>query len=98
MPITNKKPQRHAPEATPESGPASDTEERLVSKAKAEALTPLRAIRAKCRECMGGSLKGIRICETEDCSLFQYRFGHNPSRKGIGGRVCRVPEENHNLS
>ncbi len=48
-------------------------------------LSPLRAIRAKCLDCSGGSRKEVKLCVIPDCTLFQYRFGHDPSRKGIGG-------------
>ena len=47
-------------------------------------LTPLKAIRAKCLECSGGSPKEVRFCPAEDCSLFPFRLGKNPHRKGIG--------------
>jgi hypothetical protein len=45
-------------------------------------LTPLKAIRAKCLECAGGSWAEVRRCNIPDCSLFEYRFGSNPARKG----------------
>jgi len=50
-------------------------------------LRPLKAIRAKCLECSGGSAAEVKACEAEDCALWPYRFGHNPQRAGIGGRV-----------
>jgi len=52
--------------------------------AKMKKLTPLRAIRAKCIDCWVGNSAEVRRCETEDCSLWQYRFGKNPSRSGMG--------------
>ena len=42
-------------------------------------LTPIKAIRKKCRECYAGSLKGIRICDSVDCPLFPYRMGRRPT-------------------
>jgi len=50
-------------------------------------LTPIKAIRAKCLDCMAGQVKEVRLCPSEDCSLFNYRFGKNPNRKGIGGKA-----------
>lgn len=47
-------------------------------------ITPLKAIRAKCLDCCVGQPSEVRKCTDEDCALFPYRFGHNPSRKGIG--------------
>lgn len=43
-------------------------------------LTPMRAIRLKCLDCMGGSPKYVKECNTPDCSLFIYRLGKNPAR------------------
>lgn len=48
-------------------------------------LTPLTAIRFKCLDCSGNSIKEIKFCPIDDCPLHQYRFGKNPKRKGIGG-------------
>ena len=48
-------------------------------------MTPLKAIRKKCLECSAGSAQEVRVCPIKDCELYQYRFGHNPKRKGIGG-------------
>lgn len=43
-------------------------------------LRPLKAIRAKCVECCGGSAVEVKFCEIEDCPLFPYRFGKRPAR------------------
>ena len=51
----------------------------------AEILSPLKAIRAKCLDCMCGQMQEVRLCPCEDCPLYPYRMGHNPNRKGIGG-------------
>lgn len=48
-------------------------------------LTPLKAIRANCLDCMCGQRKEVRLCPSTDCPLYIYRFGHNPKRKGLGG-------------
>jgi hypothetical protein len=47
-------------------------------------LTPIKAIRVKCLDC-ASSQKMVRECQEFDCPLFNYRMGHNPMRKGIGG-------------
>ncbi len=47
-------------------------------------LTPLKAIRVYCLECYCGHPKEVRCCDSHDCSLYKYRFGKNPNRKGIG--------------
>lgn len=51
----------------------------------AEILTPMKAIRAKCLDCMCGSSHEVHLCPCTDCSLWRYRDGHNPARKGLGG-------------
>ena len=50
-------------------------------------LTPIKAIRAKCLDCMCGQATEVRLCPITDCSLYPYRMGHNPSRKGKGGNA-----------
>jgi len=44
---------------------------------------PLKAIRLKCSECASGSTKEIKRCHREECSLWPFRFGHNPSEKEL---------------
>ena len=46
--------------------------------------TPLRAIRAKCLDCVAEQPQEVRLCPSENCPLWPYRMGHNPNRKGIG--------------
>jgi hypothetical protein len=48
-------------------------------------LTPLKAIWHQCLECMGWSAHDVDHCSNKFCSLFPYRFGNNPERKGMGG-------------
>jgi len=45
---------------------------------KMKILRPLKAIRAKCLDCCGGSAREVALCEIEDCPLFPYRFGKRP--------------------
>jgi len=49
-------------------------------------MTPLKAIRLKCLECSAGQAQEVRLCPVDDCNLYQYRMGHNPKRKGLGGK------------
>ena len=37
--------------------------------------TPLKAIRAKCLDCSGGSRAGVDACEVTGCPLWPYRLG-----------------------
>ena len=41
-------------------------------------LTPMRAIRQKCRECCNEQTKEIRLCPIKRCALYPYRMGHRP--------------------
>ena len=41
-------------------------------------LTPIKAIRAKCRECSCNQVSEIRCCPITDCALYPYRMGHRP--------------------
>jgi len=50
-------------------------------------LRPLKAIRAKCLECSADQITMVKNCVSEDCSLFPYRFGTNPKRKGVSGGI-----------
>lgn len=51
-------------------------------------MTPLKAIRAKCIDCCCGQIYEVKRCVCEDCALYRYRMGHNPSLKGKGGNVA----------
>ena len=55
--------------------------------------TPLRAIRLKCLDCSCGNANEVKLCPIEDCPLYHYRSGHNPNRKGIGGKCERAEDE-----
>lgn len=41
-------------------------------------ITPIRAIRLKCIDCMAGSAREVKLCPSDDCPLFGYRFGKRP--------------------
>lgn len=44
-------------------------------KVKAGSLTPMKAIRAKCLDCSGGSAKEVKLCVIPACPLFPFRLG-----------------------
>jgi len=46
-------------------------------------LSPIKAIKAKCLDCSCHSKKAVRSCHITDCSLYPFRMGKNPNRKGI---------------
>ncbi len=45
---------------------------------RTKTLTPLKAIRANCLDCSGGSPAEVRLCAIPDCPLYGYRFGKRP--------------------
>ena len=47
-------------------------------------LTPIKAIRLFCLECMGWSAYEVKDCVSELCTLHSYRFGKIPGHKGKG--------------
>lgn len=42
-------------------------------------VTPMRAIRAKCLDCMLGSAQEVALCPSRSCPLWGFRFGKNPN-------------------
>jgi hypothetical protein len=55
-------------------------------KKKKVLLTPIKAIRFQCIECMGFVTSEVNRCTSPLCSLFPYKLGTNPERSGIGGK------------
>ena len=41
---------------------------------------PVKAIRAFCMECVGGSANEVKLCPSMRCPLHPFRFGRNPYR------------------
>jgi hypothetical protein len=41
-------------------------------------MTPMKAIRKKCLDCMGNRYKTVRLCEDKECPLHPYRMGRRP--------------------
>ncbi len=54
-------------------------------KTKEVVLSPLRAIRLNCLECVCWSASEVKNCTGKLCPLYPYRLGTNPERKGKGG-------------
>jgi len=58
---------------------------------------PRTAIRAKCVECSGGSLKEVNECPVDTCALHPFRMGVNPFNKKTQARLAsesgEVPED-----
>jgi len=54
---------------------------------EAKSLSPLKAIKAHCLDCCGGSRREVKACEIADCPLHPFRLGKNPHRKGIGQKT-----------
>ena len=40
-----------------------------------------KAIRYKCLDCCVGSSHEVSLCENTDCSLWEFRFGKNPTKE-----------------
>lgn len=41
---------------------------------------PVKAIRAYCLSCVGGSSNEVKLCPVESCELYAFRFGKSPYR------------------
>lgn len=59
-------------------------------------MTPLKAIRAKCLDCMGGNKSYVKDCIDEKCPLYPYRKGTceplGSSTRGVSGKTAvRLP-------
>jgi hypothetical protein len=52
-------------------------------------LTPLKAIRRFCLECLEWKPSEVKSCTDKRCCLSPYRFGSNPERKGIGNNFIK---------
>jgi hypothetical protein len=76
---------------------SNNTREEMMSKENGikKKLTPLRAIRLKCLDCSCYQRKEIELCQIKDCPLYQYRFGKNPNRAGIGPKNSPILEKTH---
>ena len=41
---------------------------------------PVKAIRAFCIDCCGGSANEVKLCTSPKCALYPFRLGKNPYR------------------
>ena len=41
---------------------------------------PVKAIRAFCVDCCGGSTNEVKLCPSSRCALYPFRLGRNPYR------------------
>ena len=57
--------------------------------------TPMRAIRAKCLDCVNGQIYEINKCHIEKCPLWKYRTGHRPKNDtdGLSSNLTIIDEE-----
>lgn len=63
-----------------------------------EKLTPMRAIRKMCLQCICGDILAVKECPDQDCPLWKYRSGHTKStrkytqeeREEIGKRLSQA--------
>ncbi|RJP75713.1 MAG: hypothetical protein C4524_11500 [Candidatus Zixiibacteriota bacterium] len=39
----------------------------------------MKAVRFKCLDCMAGNEAEVRRCDIRECSLWEFRFGKNPT-------------------
>jgi len=53
---------------------------------RVKGIKTLKQIRLKCLDCSTFRVSEVRGCRMVDCSLYPYRMGKNPNRKGIGGK------------
>jgi hypothetical protein len=59
--------------------------------------TPLKAIRAKCIDCVCGQVREVARCPCLKCPLYEYRMGHRP-KGGIDTYPNTVKVENNGAS
>ena len=52
---------------------------------KKVSLTPLKAIRLNCLECVCWSAKEVKLCPIETCCFYPYRLGKRP-KEDLGSR------------
>jgi copper oxidase (laccase) domain-containing protein len=58
----------------------------VISEKEERRLTPMKAIRRKCRDCCCDQVKEIQLCTVTNCALWPYRMGRRPR----GGGACGV--------
>ena len=58
--------------------------------------SPIKAIRAYCLGCVGGSSNEVKLCPCTQCELHPFRFGKNPysNRKPLTEEQKKARAEN----
>lgn len=56
-------------------------------------MTPMKAIRKNCLECVGWMYSEVAKCEIETCCFYQYRLGRKPDQKGSRTKVVSDSQE-----
>ena len=53
----------------------------MMNKPEGQMITnPVKAIRAFCIDCCGGSSNEVKLCTAPKCALYPFRLGKNPYR------------------
>jgi hypothetical protein len=55
--------------------------------------SPVKAIRAHCIDCSGGSSNEVEKCVMTDCPLYPFRFGVNPFNSRTGKKKELTDEQ-----
>lgn len=58
-----------------------------------KALTPMKAIRAKCLECSAGSSTEVKNCPVTACALYIYRRGKRPTEEDLAAAAAESGTE-----
>lgn len=53
-----------------------------------EKITPIKAIRKKCLNCVNGQPKEVKLCTIKNCPLYAYRMGHRPKNEETTIESC----------
>jgi len=63
-------------------------------------LTPVKAIRAKCRDCCNDQVAEVRTCPIQDCPLHPYHMGVRPQtlRKRENRQLPRDSADNQTIA
>lgn len=93
-PLSQANNRRHNPAtatrpALPPGGAQTPSHGAISGKAgHSGALSPGKAMRAKCLDCCAGLPGEVRLCTATGCPLWPYRMGRNPNRaRRVGGEA-----------
>lgn len=56
-------------------------ENKTILETENKITSPLKAIRAKCLDCVCYQNNEVKLCPSENCPLYPFRMGKNPFRK-----------------